>query len=99
MELSSQGNHAEGSTSSDDSTSLPNIFTLMSSESPDLQGSTFSSFVNQQWELVAEDDTDSELLFDGTLPSHRPAVQTTRLPLLKLTKLFDFDNTHWAAAV
>ena len=24
---------------------------------------------------------------------------TTRLPLLKLTELFDFDNTHWAAAV
>ena len=99
MESSSQGDHAEGSTSSDDSTSLPNIFTSTSSESPDLQGSTFSSFVNQQWELVTEDDTDSEPLFDGTLPSHRPAAQTTRLPLLKLTELFDFNNTHWAAAV
>ena len=81
---------------------LPATYTAstpQSSESPDLQGSTFSSFVNQQRELVTEDDTDSEPLFDGTFPSHRPAAQTTRLPLLKLTELFDFDNTHWAAAV
>ena len=99
MELSSQGDHAEGSTSSNNSTSLPNIFTSTSSESPDLQDSTFSSFVNQQQELVTKDDTDSELLFNGTLPSHRPAAHTTRLPLLKLAELFDFNNTHWPAAV
>jgi len=48
---------------------------------------------------VTEDDTDNEPLFDmDTLPAHRPA-QTTRLPLLKLTELFDFNNTHWVAAV
>lgn len=96
-ELSSY--HVEGSTSSENrSTSSPNIFTSITSESPE-SSTAFSSFVNQQQELVAEDDTDSEPLFNGTLPSHRPAAQTTRLPLLKLTELFDLDNPHWAAAV
>ena len=84
-------------TSSDNSTSSPDIYTLTTA--PDLQASTFSSFVNQQQELVVEDDIDSKLPFDGTLPNHRPAAQTTRLPLLKLTKLFDFNNTHWATPV
>ena len=64
---------------------------------------TFSSFVYQQRELVTEDDTvtDNEPLFGiNILPlaasSRRGPVQTTRLPLLKLTEVF---NTHWAAAV
>ena len=54
--------------------------------------------------MVTEDDTDNEPLFGiNILPltasSQRGPVQTTRLPLLKLTEVFNFDNTHRAAAV
>ena len=54
--------------------------------------------------MVTEDDTDNEPLFGiNILPltasSRRGPVQTTRLPLLKLTEVFNFDNTHRAAAV
>ena len=49
--------------------------------------------------MVTEDNTDNEPLFNtNTLPT-RGAGQTTRLPLLKLTELFDFSNTHWVEAV
>ena len=86
------------STSSTNPPPSTNDSTSESSAAPDPQVSeTFRSFVDQQRSLVTEDNTDDEPLFNtNTLPARG---QTTRLPLLKLTEVFDFSNMHWVEAV
>ena len=88
------------STSSTNVPPLTNDSTSESSAAPDPQDpETFRSFVDQQRLLVTEDNTDDEPLFNNnTLPSCGTG-QTTRLPLLKLTEVFDFSKTHWVEAV
>ena len=48
---------------------------------------------------MTEDNTNDEPLFNTNVLPTRRTGQTTRLPLLKLTEVFDFSNTHWANAV